>query len=87
MFNSQVTVKSYDNETKILQWGLGFGIMKTIKPNLEKETQILHWGNNGSYKGYFVVSLSKKEGIVYFVNCKEGLKIVQEISNLFLGSE
>jgi len=55
-------------QTTRISWGLGLGIT-----DYENDRYVFHWGDNGAFKAYFLVSLSKKKGVVWMANSQDGL--------------
>ncbi|MCP5049881.1 MAG: serine hydrolase, partial [bacterium] len=54
---------------------------------IKGDTFFWQWGDNGAFKSYVVVSLTKKTGVVFFTNGYNGLKLMDLIVELTLGGE
>ena len=63
-------------------WGLGIGLEQS-----PTETYFWHWGDNGAFKCFVMVSVTRKEGIVYFANGSNGLDFADEIVRQTIGGE
>lgn len=61
-------------------WGLGMGVEK-----LPEGTYLWHWGDNGDFKAFYMVNLTKKEGMVYLANGEKGLDFADEITHHTVG--
>jgi CubicO group peptidase (beta-lactamase class C family) len=72
--------KPENSADPFIDWGLGVGLEQN-----EKGKAIWHWGDNGHFKCFFMAFPEKKESLVYFTNSENGLKVTNEILNLFFG--
>ncbi|MCP5048571.1 MAG: beta-lactamase family protein [bacterium] len=81
MFTPQIPI-SQSNKYNTLSWGLGWGLEK-----IKGDTFFWQWGDNGAFKSYVVVSLTKKTGVVFFTNGYNGLKLTDLIVELTLGGK
>ncbi|MCX6215212.1 serine hydrolase domain-containing protein [Spirosoma sp.] len=63
-----------------LHWGLGFGLERTPESDY-----FWHWGDNDTYKCYIVGSRQRRDGVVYFTNSANGLRLVSELNRHFMG--
>lgn len=73
------TEKPYDL-AKHLYWGLGIGIYSN-----EIGTAAWHWGDNGDFKGFFMIYPQKNEILICLTNHTDGLKLMPVLSNTYFG--
>ncbi len=73
--------KKPDSNAKRLFWGLGLGIQKN-----ELGKMAWHWGDNGDYKGFFIINPEKQQLLVCFTNSINGLKLMKPLANQFFGN-
>ncbi|HAS41881.1 MAG TPA: hypothetical protein DCS93_15480 [Microscillaceae bacterium] len=62
------------DKSENLFWGLGWGLQQT-----QKGKSIWQWGDNGIFKAYALAYPARKEGIVFFANSYNGLRLVPDI--------
>lgn len=65
-----------------LTWGLGLG-HQTSSDGLA----FFQWGDNGTFKAFLIGYPAKKEGLVYFVNGSQGLRIARDILGVFISRD
>jgi CubicO group peptidase (beta-lactamase class C family) len=65
-----------------LFWGLGWGIEKSATG-----TYLWHWGDNGVYKAYVVVDITRRSAVAMFLNDIGGLSIAKAVVNDALGGD
>jgi hypothetical protein len=63
-------------------WGLGIGLEQTLT-----DTYFWHWGDNGAFKCFIMVSVTRKEGIIYFTNGSNGLDFADELVRQTIGGQ
>ena len=63
-------------------WGLGWGIQQTSQAKA-----LWQWGDNGPFKAYVVAYPAQEKGLVFFVNHHNGLRLVSELVQHFLGEK
>jgi CubicO group peptidase (beta-lactamase class C family) len=68
--------------SKILFWGLGWGIQRTAD-----RTALWHWGDNGAFKCFVMIVPKEKSGVVFFANSENGLAVAPAIAHDALGAE
>ncbi len=59
-----------DNDTKHLEWGLGFGLELD---DAGKVTSAFHTGDMDQWRGWVAMDMKSKSGVVYFANGNESL--------------
>lgn len=65
---------------KSVAWAMGIGT-----ENNAKHGKILwHWGDNGSFKGLFLIVPQEKTTLVYFTNSAHGHEIIDQLTALLL---
>lgn len=82
MFRPQVEIQTYEGKTQKISWGLGVGLQEKADG-----LEFWHWGDNGTFKAYFSVSPTTKNGLVYFANSSNGLSITKDLTDLYLGTD
>lgn len=86
MLNNRVGVKRANapggESVSHIFWGLGLAIQEN-----ENGTAIWHWGNNGDFKCFFFAFPKQKKSLVYLTNSENGLKVMKEVLNHFLGKQ
>ena len=65
-----------------LSWKAGLGYEQT-----NHGPAIWQWGDNDTFKAFVVAYPGKKEGLVYFTNSFNGLKIAKDLLRLFINSD
>ena len=65
-----------------LFWGLGWGIEKSASG-----TYLWHWGDNGVYKAYVVVDVTRRSAVALFANDIAGLSIAKAVVTDALGGD
>jgi CubicO group peptidase (beta-lactamase class C family) len=65
---------------KNIDWGLGIGIFKN-----ELGSNAWHWGDNGSFKGFFMIVPKTKEILICFTNNSGGLKLMPILCEQYFG--
>lgn len=66
-----------------IDWGLGVGLQQN-----EKGKAIWHWGNVGNeFISFYIAFPGSMQSLVYFTHSQSGLKVANEIVNLFLGEQ
>ena len=70
VFQPQVKIGKSEN----LSWGLGWGLQQT-----QKGKAFWQWGDNGIFKAFAMAYPARKEGVVWFANSYNGLRIVPKI--------
>ncbi len=65
-----------------LGWTLGLGINNT-----PDESLYWHWGDNGVFRAFFIMSVKRGKGLVYFTNSQNGLSIVHRIIQMTFNDE
>jgi CubicO group peptidase (beta-lactamase class C family) len=63
-----------------IAWGGGVGLATT-----SYGPAIWHWGNNDDFQGFFMAFPAQRESIVFLTNSANGLKLTDELIQLFLG--
>ncbi|UOG73213.1 serine hydrolase [Hymenobacter tibetensis] len=63
-----------------IRWGVGIGLAQQAG-----NEGFWHWGDNGDFRCFVYVSRARKEGVVYFTNCRNGLSIVSDVPARTLG--
>jgi CubicO group peptidase (beta-lactamase class C family) len=63
-----------------IAWACGVGLATT-----SQGPALWHWGDNGDFKGFFMVLPGKKESLVFLTNSANGAKITDEVLRLFFG--
>jgi CubicO group peptidase (beta-lactamase class C family) len=81
-------IKYADNHRKcdsLIYWVLGLGSQCSINAETNELTPQIywHWGDNGSFKGLFIVDPIEKITMVYFTNSAHGHDIINSITNLY----
>jgi tetratricopeptide (TPR) repeat protein len=72
----------YDSLSTQLSWGLGVGLQQS-----KEGLAIWHWGNNGDFRCYALGYPDRKQGLVYFTNSANGLRISQALVGQLLGGD
>lgn len=84
LFNPQVTpgqtLRDTTRSSATVRWGLGIGLWQPAGDN-----GFWHWGDNGDFRCFAYVSRTRKEGIVYFTNSRNGLSILSALTQRALG--
>ncbi len=75
-------VQADDKENYTVSWGLGIGQIR-----FNNKTYLFHWGDNRIFKAYYLYSLIDKKGVVFFVNCQEGLRVQPGLVELVFGEK
>jgi len=65
-----------------LGWTLGLGIN-----NMPGESLYWHWGDNGVFRAFFIMSVKRGKGLVYFTNSQNGLSIVHRVIQMTFNDE
>lgn len=65
-----------------IAWGPGVGIQYN-----EHGPALWHWGDNGDYKGFFMIVPGMQKSIVYFANSANGLTILPQLLNFYFGPQ
>ena len=63
-----------------IAWACGVGLVAT-----SQGPALWHWGDNGDFRGYFLVLPGKKESLVFLTNSANGNKLTDEVLRLFFG--
>jgi len=63
-----------------ISWALGWGVQ--IAPDA---TVIFHWGDNGPFKTFTAFNPQTRDGVVYFANGFDGLKLIEPIAEPVVG--
>jgi CubicO group peptidase (beta-lactamase class C family) len=63
-----------------IAWACGIGLAAT-----SQGPALWHWGNNDDFQGFFMALPGKKESILFLTNSANGLKIADEVLQLFFG--
>jgi CubicO group peptidase (beta-lactamase class C family) len=72
--------KPVNSADSFIDWGLGIGLEQNAKGSA-----VWHWGDNGNFKCFFMAFPERNESLVYFTNSANGLKILEDVLNLFFG--
>jgi len=65
---------------KHISWGLGIGIYSN-----EIGKTAWHWGDNGNFKGFFILNPEKNEILICLTNHTNGLKLMPVLANAYFG--
>jgi len=76
MLKPQIVV----HEGNSISWGLGWGLQRTTL-----DTSFWHWGDNEGFKSFVVGSKSRKQAIILFTNSSNGLSLISEVVQEYLG--
>ncbi|WP_428409275.1 serine hydrolase domain-containing protein [Hyphococcus sp.] len=71
-----------DNER--ISWALGWGV-QTGEPEFYFPKLYFHWGDNGQFKVFAAFNSETQDGVVYFANAKNGLKIIEPLAEPVIG--
>lgn len=87
MFSKQSDAQWFGRDTSkadsYIDWGLGVGLQQN-----EKGKAIWHWGNVGNeFISFYIAFPDSMQSLVYFTHSQSGLKVANEIVNLFLGKQ
>jgi CubicO group peptidase (beta-lactamase class C family) len=63
-----------------IAWACGVGLATT-----SQGPALWHWGDNGDFKGLFMVLPAKKESLVFLTNSANGAKLTNEVLRIFFG--
>jgi len=63
-----------------IAWACGLGLAAT-----SQGPALWHWGDNGDFRGFFMVLPGKKESLVLLTNGANGAKLTDEVLRLFFG--
>ena len=63
-----------------IAWACGVGLAATSRGPAQ-----WHWGDNGDFKGFFMTLPGQRESILFLTNSANGLKITDEVLQLFFG--
>jgi CubicO group peptidase (beta-lactamase class C family) len=63
-----------------IAWSYGVGLATTSQGLAQWQ-----WGDNGNFKGLYMALPGKKESLVFLTNSSNGLKMADELIQLFLG--
>ncbi|MES2417921.1 MAG: hypothetical protein V4541_07010 [Bacteroidota bacterium] len=63
---------------KQLFWSLGVGIFQN-----EKGIAAWHWGDNGSFRGFFMIYPKRNEILICLTNHTDGLKLMPVLSSMY----
>lgn len=63
-----------------LSWGLGIGVYSN-----EIGKTAWHWGDNGNFKGFFIIHPEKNEILICLTNHTNGLKLMPVLSQAYFG--
>ncbi len=63
-----------------IAWACGVGVAAT-----SQGPALWHWGDNGDFKGFFMVLPGKKESLVFLTNSANGAKLTDEVLRIFFG--
>ncbi|WP_198172935.1 serine hydrolase domain-containing protein [Hymenobacter ginkgonis] len=63
-----------------IDWACGVGLAATSQGPAR-----WHWGDNGDFKGFFLALPGKKESLLFLTNSANGLKLTDEVLQLFFG--
>jgi CubicO group peptidase (beta-lactamase class C family) len=63
-----------------IAWACGVGLATT-----SQGPALWHWGDNTDFKGFFMALPGKKESILFLTNSANGLKITDDVLQLFFG--
>lgn len=83
LMNDQVALYSSEKPyelAKHINWGLGIGIYTK-----EIGNTAWHWGDNGNFKGFFIVHPEKKEILICLTNHTNGLKLMPALAQSYFG--
>jgi CubicO group peptidase (beta-lactamase class C family) len=84
LFTPQVappqTLHDTTRASTTIGWGLGIGLVHKAE-----ETGFWHWGDNGNYRCFAYVSRTRKQGLVYFTNSRNGCSVLSALATRTLG--
>ncbi|RFP64670.1 class A beta-lactamase-related serine hydrolase [Hymenobacter lapidiphilus] len=61
-------------------WATGLGLATT-----STGPALWHWGDNGDFKGFFMVLPGRRESLLFFTNSANGLQLTNDLLRLFVG--
>jgi CubicO group peptidase (beta-lactamase class C family) len=61
-------------------WGLGWGVQSG-----NGDTVYFHWGDNGQFKAFTAFNPVTRDGVVYFANGYNGLKLIEQLAEPVVG--
>ncbi|MAW79399.1 MAG: hypothetical protein CMI63_04125 [Parvularcula sp.] len=61
-------------------WALGWGVQST-----EDGVVYFHWGDNEQFKAFTAFDPESRDGVVYFANAYNGLKLIEPVSEPAIG--
>ena len=87
MFSKQSDARWFSQDTTKanahIGWGLGIGLQQN-----EKGKAIWHWGNVGNeFYSFYIAFPGSGESLIYFTRGASGLRMTDQIINLFLGKQ
>jgi hypothetical protein len=63
-----------------IAWACGVGLAAT-----SQGPALWHWGDNGDFRGFFMVLPCRQESLVFLTNSANGAKLTDEVLRLFFG--
>ena len=63
-----------------IAWACGVGLAAT-----SQGPALWHWGDNGDFRGFFMVLPGRQESLVFLTNSANGAKLTDEVLRLFFG--
>lgn len=84
LFTPQVTpgrtLRDTTRASATVRWGLGIGLWQPAGTS-----GFWHWGDNGDVRCFAYVSRTRRQGVVYFTNSRNGLSILSALTQRTLG--
>lgn len=63
-----------------VSWALGWGVQTS-----EEAPVYFHWGDNEQFKAFAAFNMATRDGVVYFANAKNGLKLIEPLAEPVIG--
>ena len=74
------TLQDTTQASAVIRWGLGVGLVQQAG-----NEGFWHWGDNGDFRCFAYVSRTRKQGVVYFTNSRNGLSVLSAVPARTLG--
>ncbi len=74
------TLHDTTKRSTALGWGLGVGLLHQAGND-----GFWHWGDNGDFRCFAYVSRTRRQGLVYFTNSRNGLSLMSVLPHRLLG--
>ena len=63
-----------------VSWALGWGVQTT-----DENSIFFHWGDNGPFKAFAALNAESRDGVVFFANAHNGLKLIESLAEPVVG--